>query len=291
MPRRDLFAVDLDHLGLDVLGDQRVRRALGERPAVVDDLEVIAEPLGLVHEVRGEDDGLALAQQHAQLLPHLVARLRIEAGGRLVEEDEVGIVHQGAREHEASLHAAGELLDAAVGARFQRREFQQPRDARLHLRAAQPEIAPVDDQVLAHGEIRIEVVDLRHHAHPDATLPRGLGNRESQQADAARVRAREPEQHAKRGGLARAVGTQQPVALAARDLQVDARHHLAPAIPLANAARRKNGHRIQRETISRSTCSLRWKKCSPPGTTATVTSRGVAQARESESGTVSSRSP
>ena len=36
------------------------------------------------------------------------------------------------------------------------------------------------------------------------------------------------------------------------------------------------GHgRIQRATISRSTCSLRWKKCSPPGTTTTGTSRAV----------------
>src|SRR6185436_16678744 len=90
--------------------------------------------------------------------------------------------------------------------------------------------------------------------------------------------------------LARAVGAEQPVALAARELQVDAGDDLAPAIRLADAARLED-HRTHRETISRSTCSLRWKKCSPPGTTTTGTSRGVAHAIESASGTVSSRSP
>jgi hypothetical protein len=173
-------------------------------------LSRVAEALGLVHEVRREQDRLALAQQHAQLLPHLVARLRVEAGGGLVEEDEVGIVHQRAREHEAALHAAGELLDAARGAPLERGELEEPRQALLDLGLRKPEVAPVDEQVLAHGEIGIEVVHLRHDAHADAALARRLRHRVVEQRDRARVGMREAEQHAQRGRLARAVGPRSP---------------------------------------------------------------------------------
>src|SRR6478736_9539714 len=75
-PRLHPVAVHLDHFRLDVLGDELPRRALGERAAVVDDLQAIAQALGLVHEMRGEEDRLALAQEQAQLLPHAVERLR-----------------------------------------------------------------------------------------------------------------------------------------------------------------------------------------------------------------------
>src|SRR6187397_1661979 len=44
-PAFDALAIDLDHLGLDVPGDEVARRALRERASVVDDLQAIAEPL------------------------------------------------------------------------------------------------------------------------------------------------------------------------------------------------------------------------------------------------------
>src|SRR5438067_3880006 len=290
-PLLHALAVHLDHLGLDVLMDERARRSLGERHAVVDDLEPIAQPLGLVHEMRREEDRLSLPQKRAQLLPQEVACLRIEPRGRLVEEHELGIVHEGASEHEAPLHPARELLDAARGARLERGEFEQPRQSFAHVRFAQSEIAPVDDEVLAHGEIGIEVVDLRHDAHADAPLARGLRHRMTEERDLARVGVGEPEEHPQRRCLARAIGADEPEALAAHELEVDAGDDLAPPIRFADAASRENRHRTQRETISRRMWSLRWKKCSPPGTTTTATSRGVAHAMESASGTVSSRSP
>src|SRR5258706_10119327 len=290
-PRLHAVAVHLDHFRLDVLGDEVPRRALGERAAVVDDLQAIAKALGLVHEVRGEEDRLALAQEQAQLLPHEGARLRIEPGGRLVEEEELRIVHERAREHEAALHAAGQLLDAASRARLQRRELEQARQSLFHRLLVDAEVTPVHDEVLAHGEVGIEVVDLRHHAHADAPFARRIRHRMVEERDFSGIGHREPEQHAKRGRLARAVGAQEPIAFAARELEVDAGHDLAPAVRLADAARGEDRHRIQRATISRRMCSFRWKKCSPPGTTTTGTSRTVAHAMESASGTVSSRSP
>ncbi len=84
-----------------------------------------AQRVGLVHVVGGEDDGLALAVVIADDVPEQQAGLRIEAGGRLVEEQHFGIVHHGAGDGEALHHAAGEAADHVVGAVGQLEAFQQ----------------------------------------------------------------------------------------------------------------------------------------------------------------------
>src|SRR5689334_6817063 len=76
--------------------DQRRRTAVGLRQpadrverqqlAVVDDRDAIAEALGLLHVVRGVDDGLALVAQGEEAVEDRVARLRIDA-------DEIGRAH------------------------------------------------------------------------------------------------------------------------------------------------------------------------------------------------------
>jgi hypothetical protein len=86
--RQRAVAVGLDHVGLQVLGDQVARLALGDLAAVVQHQQARAQALGLVHEVRGQQDRLALLQQHLQPLPHQVARLRVEAGGGLVQQQQ-----------------------------------------------------------------------------------------------------------------------------------------------------------------------------------------------------------
>jgi hypothetical protein len=48
-------------------------------------------------------------------LPELAARQRIDAGGRLVEDQQVGVVDERAAEAELLFHAAGELAGRAVG--------------------------------------------------------------------------------------------------------------------------------------------------------------------------------
>jgi len=51
--------------------------------------------------------------------PEVTARVRIEAGGRLVEEDQGGSVHERGDDAETLLHAAGKVLDARVGTLLQ----------------------------------------------------------------------------------------------------------------------------------------------------------------------------
>jgi len=66
-----------------------------------------------------------LLQQKLKPLPHQVARLRIEPGGRFVKKYEVRVVDQSAGERQTPFHASGERLNSGIGARAQSGEFQQ----------------------------------------------------------------------------------------------------------------------------------------------------------------------
>ena len=201
-------AVHLDHLRLDVRGDQLARRADRDHAALVDDQQARAKAFCFLHEVGGEDERLALGAQAPQALPDQVPCLRVEAGGRLVHEDDVRVVDQRARERETALHAARERVQLGVLAPLQARELHQARNTARDLRGRQAEIAPIDDEILGAGEVRIEVVELRHHARAAARLGRLRRHRVAEQPHGAAIGRSEPERDLQRGGLAGAVGTE-----------------------------------------------------------------------------------
>ena len=58
----------------------------------VHDHEAVAQLLGLFHVVRREHGGDALPLQLVEALPQQVPRLRVEAGGGLVEQQQLGLV-------------------------------------------------------------------------------------------------------------------------------------------------------------------------------------------------------
>ena len=65
------------------------RRAHGDDAALVDDGHAVAELFGFFDVVRGQQDGALLAAQLGDQLVDFEARLRIEAGGGLVEKQEL----------------------------------------------------------------------------------------------------------------------------------------------------------------------------------------------------------
>ncbi len=172
-----------------MVGDQGARRALRNDAPVIHDRKPLAQALRFFHEMRGEDERLAFGRQPAHALPDEVARLRIEPGGRLVEEKELRVVDERAREREPAFHAARERIDLRAPATRETGELEQRRDARLDLARRHAEVAAVDEQVLGDGEVGIEVVELRHDADPRARFARALRDRLAEQPDLARVRA------------------------------------------------------------------------------------------------------
>ena len=89
-------------------------RAGGDDPAAGDHGDAVGELLGLLHVVGGEEDRLAEVAQARDHAPCLAAGRRVEAGGRLVEEEQLGVADQRDRDVEAALLAAGELAGALV---------------------------------------------------------------------------------------------------------------------------------------------------------------------------------
>ena len=98
--------LDVLHLGRRHQRLELGERAVHEDPALVEDRDPVGELLGLVEVLRGEQDRGAAVGELADGLPHLQASLRVEAGGRLVEEDHRRAPDQAHREVETATHAA-----------------------------------------------------------------------------------------------------------------------------------------------------------------------------------------
>ena len=123
---------------------------------MVDQRHTVADELGLDHVVRRQQDRPALALQLDDEPPELARGERVHPGRRLVEEQHLRVADQPAREMEALLHAARELLDALVRALGEADPLLQRLCSTLHLEGGEPvERAPVL-QVLARSQAGVE---------------------------------------------------------------------------------------------------------------------------------------
>jgi hypothetical protein len=95
-------------------------------------------------------------------LPQSLAQLDVDAGGGLVQHDDLRLVHQRLRHQHAALHAARELAHVGIGLVGQAQADKQFVDPVVVVFDA--EIAGLDAQRLAHGEEGVEHQLLRHHA-------------------------------------------------------------------------------------------------------------------------------
>ena len=104
---------DLD----DVASGQRlqlIRRAGGDRPAMVDDDHVVGQLIGLLEVLRGQQHVSAAADERPDRLPQLDPAPRVEPGRRLVEEQESRRADEARAEVEAATHATRVVAHEAV---------------------------------------------------------------------------------------------------------------------------------------------------------------------------------
>ena len=92
-----------------------VRRVVGDHAAVVDDRDLVGERVGLLEVLRGQQDGRAVVDEVAHDAPHVLALGGVQAGRRLVQEDDRRAADEAGGEVEAAAHAAGVGLGRAVG--------------------------------------------------------------------------------------------------------------------------------------------------------------------------------
>src|SRR5579859_2438098 len=139
---------------------------------MIDDGELLTERISFFHVVRGEQDGAAFAVVLADDFPQQQPGLRIEANARFIEEQDLRVVHHGARNRDALHHAAGESANELVGAVGQLEAVKQGIGALGAFARTQTEVCPVEDQNLARGQREIEVRALGNNA--DLALGGGL---------------------------------------------------------------------------------------------------------------------
>ena len=135
--------------------------------------------------------------------------LRIHAVGRLVEQQQIGIVHERLRELDALLHAGRIGFDVAV-ARLAEADVVEHLVRALHgVGRRQPgELAAIGDERDGRHAGNLRVV-LRHVADARADFERRLGHVEIEHADAAGVRLDEAEQRLEHRALPGAVRAEQ----------------------------------------------------------------------------------
>ncbi|NYH51241.1 hypothetical protein HNR06_000830 [Nocardiopsis arvandica] len=185
--------------------------------APADDADPVGELLYLGQDVAGEQDGAPLpAQLPDDLLEHGLLE-GVQAGGRLVEQEQFDV--GGQRGHER------DLLPVAlgVGPRPARGVQVEPLDQRVApggVRAAAQAAEQVDD--LTAGEVGPQLHVARHVGQPavqcDGVAPRVA----AEHRGGAAVGADEAEQDPDGGGLARAVGAEEAVDLSGTHGEVEA---------------------------------------------------------------------
>ena len=173
--------------------------------------------------------------QPRDLDAHVDAQFGVEIGERFVEQEDLGMAHDGAADGDALALAAGELLGPAVEQRLEfedaRRLVDLPGDLGLgHAGEAQREA-----HVLAHRHVRVERVGLEHHG--DAALATASTSfmRSPPMTSSPRGDVFEPGDHAQQRRLAAARGADEDDELLGGDVEIDALDHLDGAEGLADA--------------------------------------------------------
>jgi hypothetical protein len=111
---------------------QLLRTALDDDLAAADDRDALGEAVGLLEIVgREEDRQVLLLREPLDLYPHCCTRLRVQPGGRLVEEEHAWPVDEADRDVESTLHPTGVATRDPVGGFAETHELEQLVDARV----------------------------------------------------------------------------------------------------------------------------------------------------------------
>ena len=189
---------------------------------MVQDRDLVGELVGLFQILGGEEDRDPGGHELADELPHGAAAARVQAGRRLVQEDDARVADQGHRQVEPAAHAAGIGAGRLPGRLDQIEPVQQLGRPPPALRPVQMAQVSHQDQVLFAGEQLVHRRELAGDTDDRAHRIRFLGQVVATDGYLARVGADQGGQDLHHGGLAGAVGAEQREDRPLGDLQVDA---------------------------------------------------------------------
>src|SRR5262245_2885614 len=195
-------------------GVERLGRVERDDLPVIDNRHTITQHLGLIHVMRCQQNRPASGAKALQHTPQLATRLRVEAGARLVEKQQIGSADERDRDRETLLLPARELDDPARALAFELDERQQivDRPSSIVERSEQP-------KCLLDRELVGELGFLQLNAEPLAQLALVGPPAQAEHLDLSRVRCEQPLEDLDRRRLAGAVGTEETEAFAASHVE------------------------------------------------------------------------
>ena len=222
----------------------------GRRAGLMDLAEMhqrhLMAALGFIQIRRGHHDGQSLRGQVRQGVPKLAPRNRIDARGRLIQQQNARLRHQRARQRKLLLHAAAQTSRQPVLEAVHVEQPQiavAPRDDLFRRHA--PQIAHVPD-VLVHAQIRVQAKRLRQVADRGTHFAGGF----AEHLHDAGGRLHDPGEDLEGGGLAGAIGTDEAENLALADFHIDPPDRFDGTVVLAQVARAHH-HAIRRVRLRR----------------------------------------
>ena len=183
--------------------------SLRDDASSVEDRDAVGELVGLLEVLRGEEHRGAVTDQVVDDLPHGAAAARVEAGSRLVEEDDLRPAHERHRQIESPAHPARIRRDEAVGRLDQLEALEQVADSPARVGAYEVMQVGHQREVLASGE---QIVDGRELARNSDRVAYGVGlacHVVPRDPDLAVVRLEQGGEDAHHRGLARPVGSEE----------------------------------------------------------------------------------
>ncbi len=200
---------------------QSLRSVAAQDPAPVHDGDPVAS-LCLVHVRCPRHQGEPAAEQVVENLPELSARDGVDPGGRLVEQQQLGLVNERAAQMQLLLHAARELRRATFAEGREAAPRQKLRLARLARTGRHAVEVGEEVQVLGDREGSVESEALRDVADARAQTLRFPGHVAPEHRGAAARGFQQRGQDLQQGRLAGAVGADEAEHLAWTYLEVDA---------------------------------------------------------------------
>ena len=182
-----------------MLGLEVAQRARGNGGAVIDDHDVVGQLVGFVEVVGGQQDIGAAGDEVADGRPHLPAADRIQAGRRLVEEEQPGCADQAGPEVQPTPLATRVAGAAPISHFLQPEQLDHDRRCPIRGLLLVPEQSGGHHQVLAagHGGLDRRVLASqtdgstnreRVAGHVGATHPQGAAGRRDQGGHGAHER-------------------------------------------------------------------------------------------------------
>ena len=217
-----LAQIGLHHGGV---GTQGSRTALLPDGARLQHVGAVGERQREARHLVHQQDRRLLRAQAVQRCEQILDHLRREAEGRLVQEQQLRLRHQAAREREHLLLAARKEPGALVRRSRSRQTVEQRLDLALRHFAAQ---VGAEADVVQHRELREHLAALghQHHALRHDPVRREILQVLALESHFSRDRAMQSRERAHQRRLAGAVGAQHRDQLALLDLQIDVADHV-----------------------------------------------------------------